>query len=202
MFCSIYLCLQLGMASAMETLCGQAYGAKKYHMLGIYLQRSWIVLFCCTLLLLPVYIFATEILLLIGQAPEIAKQAGQLSIWLIPLNFCYVFLLPQQRFLQCQQRNLVNAATSAAALVLHVFISWLFMQKLRMGLVAAVLTLNFSWWVVVLGQFVYIVCGGCPLSWNGFSMEAFSDLSGFVKLSMASGVMLWSVLLSHTHRYV
>lgn len=36
--------MQLGMASALETLCGQAYGAKQYHMLGIYLQRSWLVL--------------------------------------------------------------------------------------------------------------------------------------------------------------
>ncbi|KAK2992074.1 hypothetical protein RJ640_023457 [Escallonia rubra] len=29
----------LGMASALETLCGQAYGAKQYHMLGVYMQR-------------------------------------------------------------------------------------------------------------------------------------------------------------------
>ncbi|KAK9930372.1 hypothetical protein M0R45_027411 [Rubus argutus] len=35
----------LGMASALETLCGQAYGAKQYHMLGTYMQRSWVVLF-------------------------------------------------------------------------------------------------------------------------------------------------------------
>ncbi|XP_057492685.1 protein DETOXIFICATION 27-like isoform X2 [Actinidia eriantha] len=39
--------LLLGMASALGTLCGQAFGAKKHHMLGIYLQRSWIVLFLC-----------------------------------------------------------------------------------------------------------------------------------------------------------
>ncbi|CAL9114228.1 unnamed protein product [Musa textilis] len=36
--------LMLGMASALETLCGQAFGAKKYRMLGVYLQRSCIVL--------------------------------------------------------------------------------------------------------------------------------------------------------------
>lgn len=186
-FCFGFL---LGMASAMETLCGQAFGAKKYRMLGIYLQRSWIVLFLCSIILLPVYFFATPILLLIGQAPDIAKQSGQLSIWFIPLHFSYVLLLPQQRFLQCQQRNLVNAAISAAALVLHVFISWLFMQKFRLGLVAAALTLNFSWWIVVIGQLGYIVFGGCPITWNGFSMEAFSDIWEFVKLSVASGVML------------
>ena len=32
------------MGSAVETLCGQAYGAHKYEMLGIYLQRATIVL--------------------------------------------------------------------------------------------------------------------------------------------------------------
>ncbi|KAL1825006.1 hypothetical protein ACET3Z_011784 [Daucus carota] len=30
----------LGMSSATETLCGQAFGAGQYHMMGIYLQRS------------------------------------------------------------------------------------------------------------------------------------------------------------------
>ncbi|MBD4018500.1 hypothetical protein GUI04_05595, partial [Xanthomonas citri pv. citri] len=54
--------LLLGMASALETLCGQAYGAKNYRMLGVYLQRSWIVLFLCCLLLLPLYIFASPVL--------------------------------------------------------------------------------------------------------------------------------------------
>jgi len=32
--------LQLGMGSAVETLCGQAYGALKHDMLGIYMRSS------------------------------------------------------------------------------------------------------------------------------------------------------------------
>ncbi|KAK0578835.1 hypothetical protein LWI29_016957 [Acer saccharum] len=36
--------LMLGMGSAVETLCGQAYGAHKYEMLGVYLQRSTVLL--------------------------------------------------------------------------------------------------------------------------------------------------------------
>lgn len=194
--CTYLTFLQLGMASAMETLCGQAYGAKKYQMMGIYLQRSWIVLFLVAIILLPIYFFASSILLLIGQSPEIANQAGQVARWLIPLHFSYVLLLPQQRFLQCQQRNLVNAATCVIAFLFHVFISWLFMQKFRMGLVTAALTLDVSWCIVVLAQLGYIVLGGCPNTWKGFSMEAFSDLWEFLKLSVASGVMLWSLSLS------
>lgn len=60
-----------------------------------------------------------------------------------------------------------------------------------MGLVGTVVTLNISWWLIVIGLFVYTVCGGCPETWSGFSMEAFHGLWGFVKLSAASGVMLW-----------
>ncbi|KAL0431873.1 UNVERIFIED_CONTAM: protein DETOXIFICATION 27 [Sesamum radiatum] len=52
------------------------------------------------------------------------------------------------------------------------------------------LTLDFSWWVIVLGLFLYTVCGGCPLTWTGFSVEAFSGLWEFLKLSASSGVML------------
>ncbi|XP_043713177.1 protein DETOXIFICATION 27-like [Telopea speciosissima] len=68
--------LLLGMASALETLCGQAFGAKKFHKLGIYLQRSWIVLFLFSVLLLPMYVFATSILKWMGQPEDVAEQSG------------------------------------------------------------------------------------------------------------------------------
>jgi hypothetical protein len=41
------------MSSATETLCGQAFGAKQYHMMGIYLQRSWIINIVVATILLP-----------------------------------------------------------------------------------------------------------------------------------------------------
>jgi len=45
--------------------------------------------------------------------------------------------------------------------------------------------------VLTLGLFGYSVWGGCPLTWTGFSVEAFSGLWDFLKLSAAAGVMLW-----------
>ncbi|KAL6297068.1 hypothetical protein ACE6H2_005210 [Prunus campanulata] len=96
------------MASALETLCGQAFGAKRYHMLGTYMQRSWIVLFFCCILPLPVYIFASPILKLMGQPDDVAEQSGVVALWLIPLQFsyAYAFQFPLQRFLQSQIKNL------------------------------------------------------------------------------------------------
>jgi MATE family multidrug resistance protein len=186
--------MQLGMASALETLCGQAFGAKKFHMMGVYMQRSWIVLLLCAVLLLPMYFFAEDVLLLLtGQSPELSAMAGRVSVWFIPLHFSFAILFPLQRFLQCQMKNFVNAAASAVALAVHVLLSWLLISKFQFGLVGIALTLNFSWWATAAMLFAYVSCGGCPETWHGFSVEAFAGMWEFLKLSSASGVMLWYV---------
>ncbi|KAK2978855.1 hypothetical protein RJ640_010425 [Escallonia rubra] len=182
--------LMLGMASALETLCGQAFGAKNYKMLGVYLQRSWIVLFMCCILVLPLFLFATPVLKLLGEPSDIAELSGMVSLCFIPLHFSLALQFPLQRFLQSQLKTAVIAWVSLGALVVHILVSWLIVYKLQLGVIGTALSLNFSWWLIVLGLFLYCVCGGCPLSWTGFSIEAFSGLWEFVKLSAASGVML------------
>ncbi|XP_009373462.2 protein DETOXIFICATION 27 [Pyrus x bretschneideri] len=182
--------LLLGMASALETLCGQAFGAKRYHMLGIYLQRSWIVLFLCCFALLPVYIFTTPILKLLGQTDEVAERSGVVALWLIPLHFSFAFQFPLQRFLQCQLQNMVIAWVSFVGLLINAFTSWLLIYVLDFGVVGAAIALDISWWFLALGLYVYAACGWCPQTWTGFSMQAFSGLWEFIKLSAASGVML------------
>ncbi|KAL6962760.1 Protein DETOXIFICATION 27 [Sarracenia purpurea var. burkii] len=180
----------LGMASALETLCGQAYGAKQYHMLGIYLQRSWVVLFICSVLLVPLFVFATPILRITGQSAAVAELSGVVALWLIPMHLSFPFQFTLVRFLQCQLKTAVIAWVSGGAFALHVFVSWLFVFKLRVGIIGTAITLDFSWWVSVLGLFGYAACGGCPHSWTGFSQQAFFGLWEFFKLSVASGVML------------
>lgn len=179
------------MASALETLCGQAYGAKNYYMLGVYLQRSWIVLSACCVLVSPVYIFAAPILKLLGQPDDVAETAGLVSLCLLPLHFSLALQFPLQRFLQSQLKNNVIAYVTLVALVVHVLVSWLVVYKFKLGLIGTALSLNLAWWIIVLGLFGYVVFGGCPLTWSGFSVEAFSELWEFVKLSASSGVMLW-----------
>ncbi|XAR73455.1 hypothetical protein NMG60_11007427 [Bertholletia excelsa] len=182
--------LLLGMASALETLCGQAFGAKKLHMLGVYMQRSWIVLFVCCVLLLPVFVFASPVLKLLGQPVNVAELSGLVSVWLIPIHFSFALQFPLQRFLQSQLKTGVIAWVSLGALVFHVVVSWFFVSRLHLGVVGTVVTLNCSWWVLTFGLLGYTVSGGCPQTWTGISVEAFSGLWEFVKLSAASGVML------------
>ncbi|KAL3504806.1 hypothetical protein ACH5RR_034647 [Cinchona calisaya] len=92
----------LGMASALETLCGKAYGARQYHMLGIYLQRSVVVLFVSSIFMLPLFVFATPVIKFTGQSEAVSELTGEVALWLIPMHLSFAFQFPFMRFLQCQ----------------------------------------------------------------------------------------------------
>ncbi|KAK9906981.1 hypothetical protein M0R45_002535 [Rubus argutus] len=183
--------LMLGMGSAVETLCGQAYGAHKYDMLGIYLQRSTILLMATGIPVMFIYIFSKPLLLALGESATIASAAAIFVYGLIPQIFAYACNFPIQKFLQAQSIVFPSAYISAAALVVHVVLSWVVVYPLGWGLLGASLMLSFSWWIIVVGQFVYIlVSPRCRRTWRGFSMQAFSGLWSFLKLSVASAIML------------
>ncbi|KAE8730200.1 pfkB-type carbohydrate kinase family protein [Hibiscus syriacus] len=182
--------IMLGMGSAVETLCGQAFGAGQLDMLGVYMQRSWIILNSTALLLSLLYIFAAPILRLIGQTESISKAAGIFSIWMIPELFAYAFNFTMAKFLQAQSKMVAMAVISGVALVVHVVLSWVLMLKLGWGLVGAAIVLNMSWIFIDVGQFLYIISGTCGRAWTGFSWKAFQHLWGFVRLSLASAVMI------------
>jgi len=179
------------MGSAVETLCGQAFGAHRYEMLGVYLQRSTILLMATAIPLMVIYIFCEPLLMLLGEPVSIASAAAVFVYGLIPQIFAYAANFPIQKFLQAQSIIAPSAYISLGALVVHVLLSWLAIFKWNWGLLGAGLVLSLSWWIIVGGQFAYILTSkSCRKTWQGFSMEAFSGLWSFFKLSAASAVML------------
>ncbi|VAH85659.1 unnamed protein product [Triticum turgidum subsp. durum] len=183
--------LMLGMGSAVETLCGQAFGAQKKDMLGTYLQRSAVLLCCTGIPLAVIYAFSEPLLVLLGQSPEIAHAASIFVYGLIPQIFAYAINFPIQKFMQAQSIVLPSAYISTVTLVLHLLLSWVVVYKAGLGLLGASLVLSLSWWVIVAAQFAYIVVSPtCRETWTGFTWQAFSGLPAFLKLSAASAVML------------
>lgn len=180
----------LGMSSATETLCGQAFGAGQHHMMGIYLQRSWIVDFVTATVLLPLFIWTTQIFELLGEDTAVSIVAEKISIWFIPFVYNFVFTLTIQMYLQAQLKNMIVAWLATVSFVFHLVVSWLFVTELDLGIPGAMGALSISSWLVAFGEFVYIFGGWCPLSWKGFSKAAFSDLWPLIKLSVSSGIML------------
>ncbi|KAL5132783.1 Protein DETOXIFICATION 21 [Glycine soja] len=190
----------LGMSSALSTLCGQAYGAKEYDMMGVYLQRSSIVLFLTALCLLPVFIFTSPILMLLGQDENIAQVAGTISLWSIPILFAYIVSFNCQTFLQSQSKNVVIAFLAALSIIIHVFLSWLLTIQFKFGIPGAMISTILAFWIPNIGQLIFITCGWCDETWKGFSFLAFKDLGPVVKLSLSSGAIIningWEMMIA------
>ncbi|TVU34994.1 hypothetical protein EJB05_16856, partial [Eragrostis curvula] len=182
--------LLLGMGSALETLCGQAVGAGQVQMLGVYMQRSWIICLATSLLLLPLYVFTSPVLRLLRQSPAISAVSGRYARWCVPQLFAYAVNFPIQKFYQAQSRVWVMTAVSGAVLGVHALLNWVVVARLGHGLVGAALVGDVSMWVLNAAQLVHVVGGWFPEAWTGFSRKAFASLGGFVRLSIASAVML------------
>ncbi|KAG2662635.1 protein DETOXIFICATION 34-like [Panicum virgatum] len=174
------------MGSALETLCGQAFGAGQVAMLGVYMQRSWIILSASALLLTPLYVYAAPVLRLLGLDDDMAAAAGSFTRGIIPQMFALAVNFPTQKFLQAQSKVAVLAWVGFAA---HVGLLALFVSVLGWGVAGAAAAYDVSSWLTSLAQVAYVV-GWCRDGWTGLSRAAFQELWAFVKLSLASAVML------------
>ncbi|KAK9924177.1 hypothetical protein M0R45_032560 [Rubus argutus] len=183
--------IMLGMASAVQTVCGQAYGARHLPAMGIICQRAIILHLGAAVLLTFVYWWSGPILLAMGQSESIAEQGQVFARGIIPQLYAFAINCPQQRFLQAQ--NIVNplAYMSVGVFLLHILLTWLVVFVLDYGLLGAALTLSFSWWLLVVTNGIYILVSPmCKETWTGFSCRAFRGLWPYFKLTLASAIML------------
>lgn len=187
-----YLLNQLGMASALDTLCGQAFGARQYHLLGIYKQRAMLLLTLVSIPLAVIWFYTGQILLLFGQNHDIAMEAGTYARWMIPVIFAYGLLQCHVRFLQTQNIVVPMMVSSGAAAMCHLVVCWLLVYVVGMGSKGAALSNAISYWINVIILAVYVrVSSACKKTWTGFSMEAFHDALSFFRLAVPSALMVW-----------
>ncbi|KAK7385916.1 hypothetical protein VNO78_31883 [Psophocarpus tetragonolobus] len=183
--------IMLGMASAVQTVCGQAYGAKKLSAMTIILQRAIILHIGAAVILSFLYWFSGDFLKAIKQSDILAEEGQMFARGLIPQLFAFALSCPMQRFLQAQ--NIVNplAYIAVGVFLFHLLLNWLVVYVLDLGLLGASLALSFSWWVLVLLNGLYIIFSPrCKETWTGFTVKAFNGIWPYFKLTLASAVML------------
>ncbi|CAD5196181.1 unnamed protein product [Musa acuminata subsp. malaccensis] len=195
----------LGMSTALDTMCGQAFGAKQYHMLGIHMQRAMLALTLVSLPVAVIWSYTGSILKLCGQDPEIATEAGLYARWMIPTIFAYGLLQCHVRFLQTQNIVFPMMLSTGVTALSHVLVCWLLVFKSGLGSKGAAVAISISYWTNVLLLALYVrLSPACKKTWIGFSREALHDMSTFIKLAVPSATMVcfefWSfellVLLS------
>lgn len=180
------------MGSALETLCGQAYGAKQYHMLGIHTQRAMLTLLAISVPLAVIWFYTSTTLIALGQNPEISIAAGTFNRWMIPSLFAYGLLQCLNRFLQTQNNVFPMLISSAVTTFLHILVCWGLVFKCGLGSKGAALAITISNWVNVFVLAIYIkFYQACIKTWTGFSSEALHGIVSFLRLALPSAIMIW-----------
>ncbi|KAL3502427.1 hypothetical protein ACH5RR_036876 [Cinchona calisaya] len=95
-----------GMASAVQTVCGQVYGAKRNAAMGIIGQRAIVLHLGASVILTFLYWYSGAFLEAIGKSHSIAEQGQVFARGLRLQLYAFAKNCPTQRFLQAQ--NIVN----------------------------------------------------------------------------------------------
>ena len=141
--------IMVGMAGAVSTLGGQAFGAKSYSILGRVLQRALIILTIVAVPIAAAWGAAETLLLALGQDPGIAHASALYIRALIPGLFFYAWNICVQAYLQSQRITRPSAVAGVVAACLHVPANLLFIRGLGLGFVGAGLATSWSNGVVL-----------------------------------------------------
>ncbi|XP_057732370.1 protein DETOXIFICATION 12-like [Arachis stenosperma] len=183
--------LLLGMASGLETTCGQAYGAQQYQRIG---KQTYTAIFCLILVSVPlsfIWINIEQILVFLGQDPMIAHEAAKFLLWLVPALLAYSILQPLVRYFQMQSLLLPMLITSCVVFCVHILLCWALVFKTQLKNVGGALSFSISIWlnVIILGLYMRY-SSACAKTRAPLSMDIFQGTREFFRFAVPSAVMI------------
>ena len=180
------------MSCALETLCGQAYGAQQYRKFGVQFYTAIVSLTLACLPLSLLWICLGKLLVLLGQDPLISQEAGKFAVCLIPALFAYATLHALIRYFLMQSLISPLVISASVALCFHVAFCWLLVFKFGLGSLGAAFSIGASYWlnVILLGLFMKFSTE-CERTRVPISMELFHGIGEFFRYAVPSAGMIW-----------
>ncbi|KAL2331416.1 hypothetical protein Fmac_018997 [Flemingia macrophylla] len=183
--------VMVGLSGALETLCGQGFGAKEYQILGIYLQASCIISLIFTIVISIIWFYTEPILVSLHQSQDIARTAALYMKFLIPGLLAYSFLQNILRFLQTQSVVMPLIVLSTLPLLIHIGIAYALVQWPPLSFTGAPVATSISLWISMLLLAMYVIYAKrFKRTWQGFSMQSFHYVYINMKLAMPSATMV------------
>jgi MATE family multidrug resistance protein len=174
-----------GLAMGMEPICGQAYGAKQWKLLGLTLQRTVLLLLSTSIPISFMWLNMKRILLWCGQDQQISSVAHTFILFSIPDLFFLSLLHPLRIYLRTQSVTLPLTYCSAISVLLHVPINFLLVIHFKMGISGVAIAMvwtNLNLFLL-LSSFIYF-SGVYKKSWVSPSMDCLRGWSSLLALAI------------------
>ncbi|KAI1375304.1 MATE efflux family protein [Hypoxylon crocopeplum] len=181
-----------GMATALDTLCAQAYGSGNLAGVGLHVQRMLLLMALAIIPIGAFWVFSPWILSLFVRQQHLAVMAGSfLRVSLVGLPG-YASFEAGKRFLQAQGDFKAAMLSILICAPANALLSWYLAFKLDMGLngaaLGAALTNNLRP-VLLLAYIVTPLGRWSHQCWGGFLRDALSNWGPMVKLSVAGSAV-------------
>ncbi|XP_010268640.1 PREDICTED: protein DETOXIFICATION 48-like [Nelumbo nucifera] len=178
-----------GLAMGMEPICGQAYGAKQWKLLGLTLQRTVLLLLSTSIPISAMWLNMKRILLWCGQDEEISSMAHVFIVFSIPDLFFLSLLHPLRIYLRTQGITLPLTYCSAISVLLHVPLNFLLVVHFKMGIAGVAIAMvwtNLNLFLL-LSAFIFF-SGVYKDSWVAPSMDCLRGWSSLLGLAVPTCV--------------
>ena len=204
-----------GLATAMDTLCSQAFGANNKKLLGVILQRGLALELALCVPILIIWAFSKQFLLAVGQDAEVVGNTevffsggdgavldGMTFSFATELSSTYVWIMMVglyplavyellKKYLQAQHIVLPQMFVAIAANVWNVFANWFFVYGIGLGFIGApIARASTNCLLPVLTVLYMKIKMKKSETWGGFSKEALSKWKEFLFLGFPGMIMV------------
>lgn len=195
-----------GIATALDTLCPQAFGAKRYGMVGDYMQKCIALIFVMMTPVLIVWVFfGYRLTSLMLPDKETARLAANYLFYISPGIPAYILFECGKRFLQAQGVYHISTYVLLFAAPSNLVMNLVFVKYL--GYIGAPIAVAINYWLMFAGLFVstafFIGADSTPsgihplVCWEGLNVrKAFADWGRLVSLAIPGLIMLEAEFLA------
>ncbi|XP_048320226.1 protein DETOXIFICATION 53 [Ziziphus jujuba] len=179
-----------GLATGMDPICCQAYGAKRWSVISQTFQKTLCLLLLVSLPISILWLNVETIFIWLGQDPEITKVAKVYMFFSIPELLAQAHLHPLRIFLRTQGLTVPLTIAATCSAILHLPINYFLVTYMKLGVEGVALALAFNTLNLDVGLVIYLAVSSKPLKpWHGITiLSAFQDWKPLLSLSLPSCV--------------
>ncbi|EEY63401.1 Multidrug/Oligosaccharidyl-lipid/Polysaccharide (MOP) Flippase Superfamily [Phytophthora infestans T30-4] len=182
-----------GLTSALDTLCSQAYGAKRFGKIGIYFQAGLQIIGACLGPIFLVNWYSESFLLFMGQDAEVSRLAQSFSRWMLP-GVPFVFLYELVRKV-LQAQNIMKPLVAIAAIgnVVNIVSGYWLTYHTSLGFEGIALSRSLGNMVLpfLLVPYFYFHPHHLSQWWRGWDLkEALAHVALFLRLGVPGCLMM------------
>ncbi|XP_058207368.1 protein DETOXIFICATION 53-like [Rhododendron vialii] len=183
-----------GVATGMEPICCQAFGAKKWVILSQTYRKTLCLLLLVSIPISLLWLKMEPILLWLGQDESITAVAKVYITYSIPELLAQAHLHPLRTFLRTQNINRPLTLSATCAMILHLPINYFLVIYLNLGVKGVALASALNSLNTNAGLLVYLVLSETVLKpWDGVLTNTHSE--GWQPLLALAGPSVLSVCL-------